>query len=435
MVRVGMIGGLSAIALLGSLIWPPAASAQIKCVNGDCTIPTWEEVLKRCNDKSRSPAEIQEECSPATLARANASMHFKRATDYLLGSKASDLPLAIAELDQSILLNPANGGAYQMRALAKRHLTPPDFVGAMADVGEALRLTPENAEAYALRGECYLYGPSRDFAHAIADFTRTLELDKFHLDALRGRGYAHLTSPQPDYERAYADYNSLVSQHTSEGLDYYRRGVANLSRSRPDLAQAISDFDMIIRNNAQFHEAYVSRGDARVMNGEYLLAITDYDKAIQIRPVIEVAYKRGKAKASLKDYPGAIEDFEQVRTLLPEDPVLLNTSCWNRALWGQQLDQALADCNASLRIRPNNPDTLNSRGLVKLRRGDFEGARTDYLVAVKTAPNDADSWFGAGIASQRLGQAADAKANIAKAQSIDPNVAARFVEIGLRPAP
>lgn len=106
---------------------------------------------------------------------------------------------------------------------------------------------------------------------------------------------------------------------------------------------------------------------------------------------------------------------------------------WARAVWGRQLDLALADCNESLRLRPNDANTVNSRGLVQFRRNDFRAAFADYDAAVRANANDTGSLFALGVAQLRLGQTAAGQADIAAATARDAGVAARYAGYGVSP--
>ncbi|MGL4502860.1 MAG: tetratricopeptide repeat protein, partial [Planktothrix sp.] len=59
-------------------------------------------------------------------------------------------------------------------------------------------------------------------------------------------------------------------------------------------------------------DAYVSRGNARYDLKDYQGAISDYDKALKIDPNNAIAYiNRGLARSELKDYQGAISDYDK----------------------------------------------------------------------------------------------------------------------------
>lgn len=217
------------------------------------------------------------------------------------------------------------------------------------------------------------------------------------------RGLAY--SRRADYPRAIADLTQAIALNPPEvsasalASTYYYRGAAYANSTPRDFVHAIADFDQAILLNPQFEQAFHDRGAAYYFRHDYARAIADYDQAIRLNP---------------------------------QDAVYLNDRCWARAAWGQQLDQALADCNASLRIA-NEAGTLDSRGLVHLRRGEWQAAFADYDVAVRGDANLIGSLYGRGIARLRLGQADEGQADIAAAVARDADVATEFAGFGVTP--
>jgi tetratricopeptide (TPR) repeat protein len=112
-------------------------------------------------------------------------------------------------------------------------------------------------------------------------------------------------------------------------------------------------------------------------------------------------------------------------------PEALNNRCWLRALDGHDLDAALDDCDKALRLRPHIAGFLDSRGMVRLRRGDFKKAIDDYDDALKLDPKIATSLYGRGLARRRLGDAKGADKDLAAARAIDPQVADLFNDHGI----
>ncbi len=109
----------------------------------------------------------------------------------------------------------------------------------------------------------------------------------------------------------------------------------------------------------------------------------------------------------------------------PDDsrqPAALNGRCWSRAQLGQDLDKALADCNAALRLSPNNAAALDSRGLVRLRRGEIDLAIADYDAALTLQPKSAWSLYGRGLAKLKKGMTAEGQADIAAATALQPGL-------------
>ena len=111
----------------------------------------------------------------------------------------------------------------------------------------------------------------------------------------------------------------------------------------------------------------------------------------------------------------------------------LNGRCWTRALWNQELEQALLDCNAALKQLPNTAALLDSRGLVRLRRGEYDQAIADYDQALKQRSRAPWTLYGRGIARLRKGLTAEGHADIAAASALDAGIAAQAGKYGLTP--
>jgi Tfp pilus assembly protein PilF len=116
----------------------------------------------------------------------------------------------------------------------------------------------------------------------------------------------------------------------------------------------------------------------------------------------------------------------------PRDPVARNEACWTRATHDAELDRALADCDAGIAVR-RDPATLDSRGFVRLRRGEFALALADYDAALAMRPAQAQSLYGRGIAKKRMGDAKGAEADLAAARNASADVDEEFALYGVTP--
>ena len=77
----------------------------------------------------------------------------------------------------------------------------------------------------------------------------------------------------------------------------------------------------------------------------------------------EARWQLGDLYADAGQFPAAVLQFSKwIDTHDRHDPQMpgfLNSRCWTRALWGQELDAALADCNAALKLRPGKAAYLD----------------------------------------------------------------------------
>ena len=112
---------------------------------------------------------------------------------------------------------------------------------------------------------------------------------------------------------------------------------------------------------------------------------------------------------------------------------LYNARCWVRAESGHNLEAALADCDAALKLMPGASPYLDSRGFVELRLGRFADAIRDYDAALAVYPDQAPSLFGRGVAELRQGDAQHGNADIAAAEHADAHVTTDFSRGGVTP--
>jgi tetratricopeptide (TPR) repeat protein len=149
-----------------------------------------------------------------------------------------------------------------------------------------------------------------------------------------------------------------------------------------------------------YAEAFYNRGGAYEQNGQYELAVADYDQAIRLKP---------------------------------NDGAALVNRCWTRAVMGSSLDNALEDCTEALKLKQDNAVTFDTRALVELRMGKYQEALADYERALQKSPKLASALFGRGIVELRTGNAARGEADLAAAEAAKPGTIQRFGGYGVTP--
>ncbi len=265
---------------------------------------------------------------------------------------------------------------------------------------------------------------------------------------------------------------STIAPHGAAPTDaagFARRAAAFAGRR--DWALAIADYDKAIAMDGKQADYFLARGEAHFVAGEPLQAAADLDQALALRPDLvpallvraslhlrdsapartladldaadRAAARQDNARLAIADlylaaeaYPKALAQYDLWIGAHREDVRLgeaLNGRCWARAQLDVDLSQALADCNGALKARPKSPEVLDSRGLVRLRQGDFAGAIADYDAALAASPKIAWSLYGRGLAKLKTGQAAAGKADLAAAATLDPALPEKARKAGLAP--
>jgi len=168
-------------------------------------------------------------------------------------------------------------------------------------------MEPTQVDNYFEQG--LLYFTDGAYEPAIEMFTRALRLGLGDLEVMliyRGSSYAYLGQQ----ESALSDFNEALQRNPYLVDAYNERGC--LLRLRGDYLKAIADFDTALRIDAHYYEAHYNRALTYEAMGEYHIAESDLTETVNLNPGIAAAYEaRGRIRALLRDYDGAINDLER----------------------------------------------------------------------------------------------------------------------------
>ena len=194
--------------------------------------------------------------------------------------------------------------------------------------------------------------------------------------------------------------------------------------------EAISDYDKAIRLKPDDAKAYGNRGLAKANLKHYAIAIADFDTAIRLKPDYAIAYyNRGNAKVYLKEYFAAIADYDIAIRLKPD---------YAEAYHGRgvakknlkQYDAAIADYDKAIRLDPDYAVAYYSRGIAKADLKEYFAAIADYDTAIRYKPNHADAYLNRGVAKADLKEYFAAIADYDTAIRLNPDYARAYYNRG-----
>jgi len=254
---------------------------------------------------------------------------------------------------------------------------------------------PTDAAGFARRGAAF--AARRDFDHAIADLTRACELAPNEPRYFYERGAARVGNRQPS--QAMADFDQVLKLKPDDVPSLMAR--ARLRLEGRDPSGAASDLDVVDRTVPRESDQRLDLGDLYGASGRLASAITQFDLWL----------------------PAHAEDSRRAEALAGR--------CGARAQLGQDLKRALSDCSEALRVFPNTPHVLESRGLVRQRMGDFDKSIADYDAALAGNPKLAWALYGRGLDELHKGKTTEGQADMARATALQPDVANEAKEFGL----
>ncbi|MCL4245309.1 MAG: tetratricopeptide repeat protein, partial [Candidatus Dadabacteria bacterium] len=210
------------------------------------------------------------------------------------------------------------------------------------------------------------------------------------------------------------------------GEAYVTRGLARIVLG--DYGSAIQDSTIAIELDPSYAEAYVTRGLARRNLADYRGAIRDLDRAIETNSdLFQKHYNSGFARSEIGDYAGAIHDFNRAIELYPKYADMY----FIRGI----TDIALQSFYDVIEVKPGYFFTFHdrdyrehtssyslayfSRGLAKSYIHDYRGAVEDYNYSILLNPDIPVVYHKRGIAKSSIGDHGSAVRDFNKAIQIN----------------
>lgn len=230
---------------------------------------------------------------------------------------------------------------------------------------------------------------------------------------------------------AEADLNTALITWPDIATEAAAISVAYMQRNKYDLAK--TGLDVIAKAQPGNGRVHYALAQWHLHQGEYDLAASDNDKAMSADPNNTDTLQQQAAVHALRGDPdGAVAIIDNLVAQHPDNASLHNYSCYLRGILGRDLDKALADCNAALKIKPEQSEVLDSRGLVYLRMGRFADSIADYNQAIRLANHPSPtSFYGRGLAEQQSGNSMSASADFGAAEALSPGIGKKFNTVAM----
>ena len=131
---------------------------------------------------------------------------------------------------------------------------------------------------------------------------------------------------------------------------YFESGRDNFSNKK--YSEALDDFNNYIKSNPDSWEAFHNRGLSKEYLGDYLGAISDYSKAIELNPNPsgKILFWRGYLHEKNENYEKAIRDY-----------------------------------SSAIKINPNYENAYFYRAYTKFLIEDYEGSIEDYSTVIMSS--------------------------------------------------
>ncbi len=210
---------------------------------------------------------------------------------------------------------------------------------------------------------------------------------------------------------------------------YINRG--NLYQEHKKWELALSSYDKAIQVNPNDANTYHNRGVLYQEHKKWELALADYNKTIQINPNNAnsyynrgvIYYKHKKWELALADYNKAIQINPNYATAYIGRGVLYKEQ--------KKWELALSDYNKAIQINPNDVYVYGNRGVLYKEQKKWELALADYNKAIQINPNHANAYHNRGVLYNDQKKWELALSDFNKAIQINPNLAQAYYNRGI----
>lgn len=199
------------------------------------------------------------------------------------------------------------------------------------------------------------------------------------------------------YFKANEFLNSSLEYFTNDikvlffsGLNYSERGLYD---------SALARFDEILLNKPDFKKAYYERGWVYYSKCDTLLALNDFNKAIELDTnYFDAIFGRAYLyKERMKNYKLAIKDFDKLILMEPDYNYIFKYR-GEAYLGAGDTGKALTDLYASINYDFDNFEGCYSRGNIFLDLNRYDDAIRDFTQAIKLDPGNYEYYYSRGTA-------------------------------------
>jgi tetratricopeptide (TPR) repeat protein len=188
---------------------------------------------------------------------------------------------------------------------ANRATLERNFDEAIRLYGQFIKLNPTDFRGYFNRGTTE-YNAAR-YDDAVRDFTQTLSLNPIYKEAYYFRGLCYVE--QKKYSLALVDYNKILDKDPGNVSFLKLRSDAYIGQGQNDLA--LKDLDLALSVDKLSGDLYKRRAEIKVVIKDFEGAIKDYNSVQKLIPTYKmVHYIKGNLYMELNDLDFACDEYK-----------------------------------------------------------------------------------------------------------------------------
>lgn len=205
-----------------------------------------------------------------------------------------------------------------------------------------------------------------------------------------------LTKASNHDQRRITEYSlCLVLKITAKSNEKNKIQLLELVEKLNDTMQSKYVSTELEKNKTMMAAYYNKQGDAYFENEQYMNAIDNYTKAINLNPSAQTHCARGRSHFFLKQYETALTDYNRAIELSSEYSWVYDYRGHTHLLM-KNFDLAIVDLTRFIEQHPNNSVAYINRGCARGSLGEFDLAIADFNKAIELKPESKTAYNNRG---------------------------------------
>lgn len=173
--------------------------------------------------------------------------------------------------------------------------------------------------------------------------------------------------------------STTIVSFAQSAKDYTQRGRELLEKL--EYVEALVNLNKAIEIDPNYASAYYLRGNIKDKFEDRHGSMKDYNLAVEKNPKFSDAFfARGNVKMKLQDYYGAVDDYTAA-IAINENFVDAYFNRGKAKQFLQAYQDAINDCTKIIQINPKNADAYSMRGILRIEFGDLKNGCLDLSKA------------------------------------------------------
>lgn len=167
-------------------------------------------------------------------------------------------------------------------------------------------------------------------------------------------------------------FSQSAKEYTQKGKELYEKH---------EYMEALFNFNKAIEVDPNYAIAYYMRGNIKEAFEDHHGAMKDYNTCLEKNnKFADAFFVRGNVKMKLQDYYGAIDDYGSA-IALNENYIEAYYNRGKAKQFLQAYEDAINDCTKIIQINPRNMDAYYMRGILRIDFGDLKNGCLDLSKA------------------------------------------------------